>query len=340
MSALTILTKKTIMTLIPEHHPWSDIKKPDDGVYVRKVADVAAHDFYWGRDSQGRYLLILPLEGEHADFVQTHFLKISGISIDLKYVSDVSAQGFLLILERTEDADIFLRLCNVLIDVAGKTEGSREALSVIFSQLKRWKAFLSGGGRKILRPHEIRGLFSELLFLKRLLHEEEVSPVAALEAWRGPIRGAQDFVLGDCAVEIKSLSGTARGTVRISSEDQLDSSFPRLYLRVYLLAEDSECSEGSSLNALVRELGAMITEAEALELLWDRLAHAGYVDLTNYDTPCMKPVQCRTYLVDENFPRLIPGALDAGLSGVSYELALEAAEPFRCEDVCLREDDK
>lgn len=325
---------------MPDRHPWSDIKKPVDGVNVRKVAATAGHDFFWGRDSQGRYLLMLPLEGDHADYVQKHFLKISGISIDLRYVSDVSAQGFVLCLERSEDADIFLRLCNVLIDVAGKTDGSREALSVIFSQLKRWKAFLAGGGRKILRPHEIRGLFSELLFLKHLLKEGEVGSIAALEAWRGPIRGAQDFVLGDCAVEVKSLSGSARGTVRISSEDQLDSSLPRLYLRVYFLAEDQECSEGSSLNTLVCELGAMIADAEALELFWDRLAHAGYIDLPDYDVPCMKSFQCRTYRVEGSFPRLIPSALDAGISGVSYDLALETVEPFRCDDVCLWEDDK
>ncbi len=321
-------------------HPWSDIRKPADGVYVRKVADAATHDFYWGRDSQGRYLLILPLEGEHADFVNKKILKISGISIDLKYVNDVSAQGFILCLERTEDADIFLRLCNVLIAVVEKAEGSREALSLIFSQLKRWKAFLSGGSRKILQPHEIRGLFSELLFLKRLLHEEKINPIAALEAWQGPIRGAQDFILGDCAIEIKSLSGTARGTVRISSEDQLESSLSRLYLHIYFLAEAHESSEGASLNALVRELSGIITDAKALELLWDRLTHAGYIDLSDYDTPSMKSIQRRTYRVEKNFPRLVPSTLDAGLSNVSYELALEVVEPFRCDDVCLRGDSK
>ena len=328
------------MTLNSDRHPWNDIKKPADGVNVRMVADVDGHDFYWGRDSQGHYLLMLSLEGEHTDFVQKHYLKISGISIDLRYISDISAQGLVLCLERTEDADIFMRLCNVLIDVAGKKDGSREALSIIFSQLKRWKAFLSGGGRKILRAHEIRGLFSELLFLKHLLEEAEVGPVAALDAWRGPIGGAQDFVLGDCAVEVKSLSGKTRGTVRISSEDQLHSSLPLLYLRVYFLSEDHEENEGSSLNTLVRELGAMIAEAEALELFWDRLAHAGYIDFPDYDTPSMKSIQCRTYRVAGNFPRLIPGTLDVGISGVSYELALEAAEPFRCADVCLWEGDQ
>lgn len=328
------------MILTSDRHPWSNIKKPADGITIRKVADEALHDFYWGRDCQGRYLLVLPLKGEHADFVQKHFLKISGISIDLRYVSDIPTQGFLLILERTEDADIFLRLCNVLIDVAGKTEGSREALSVIFSQLKRWKAFLSGGGRKILQPHEIRGLFSELLFLKRLFNEKDISPFSALEAWRGPIRGAQDFVLGSCAIEIKSLSGTTRGTVQISSEDQLSSSLPRLYLRVYILSEDLNCHEGFSLNTLVRELGVMIADANALELFWDRLARAGYIDLPDYDSPCMKCLQHRTYRVEGDFPRLVPSVLDEGLSSVSYNLALEAVEKFRCDDVCLREFDE
>ncbi|WP_254229107.1 PD-(D/E)XK motif protein [Agrobacterium salinitolerans] len=46
---------------------------------------------------------------------------------------------------------------------------------------------------------------------------------------------------GNTAVEIKSLSGTERSTVRISSEDQLESLNDNLFLRIYRLTAGFIC---------------------------------------------------------------------------------------------------
>lgn len=53
--------------------------------------------------------------------------------------------------------------------------------------------------------------------------DRQPSSAVAVEAWLGPEKSHQDFIFGNTAVEIKSLSGTERSTVRISSEDQLKS---------------------------------------------------------------------------------------------------------------------
>src|SRR3546814_19068659 len=86
---------------------------------------------------------------------------------------------------------------------------------------RRWKTFLSGRSQH-LSIEEVRGLFAEIVFLTELI-DRQMSSSDAVEAWLGPERSHQDFIFGNTAVEVKSLSGAERSSVRISSEDQLES---------------------------------------------------------------------------------------------------------------------
>ena len=64
------------------------------------------------------------------------------------------------------------------------------------------------------------------------LYQNHLDEKAAMEAWCGPDGAHQDFIFGNTAVEVKSLSGRERSTVRISSEDQLESLCDDLFLVV------------------------------------------------------------------------------------------------------------
>src|SRR3546814_15120322 len=86
-----------------------------------------------------------------------------------------------------------------------------------------------------LSIEEVRGLFAEIVFLTELI-DRQMSSSDAVEAWLGPERSHQDFIFGNTAVEVKSLSGAERSSVRISSEDQLESLNDALFLRVYRLS--------------------------------------------------------------------------------------------------------
>lgn len=91
---------------------------------------------------------------------------------------------------------------------------------------------------------EVRGLFAEIVFLMELI-DRQMSSGAAVEAWLGPERSHQDFMFGNTAVEVKSLSGAERSSVRISSEDQLESLNDALFLRVYRLSSLADAARST-----------------------------------------------------------------------------------------------
>ena len=117
------------------------------------------------------------------------------------------------------------------------------------AHIRRWKTFLSGRSQ-LLSAEEVRGLFAELTFLLELI-DRQASTTAAVEAWLGPEKSHQDFIFGNTAVEIKSLSGTERSTVRISSEDQLETLNDALFLRMYRLSSLPDAARAQSLNEIV-----------------------------------------------------------------------------------------
>ena len=101
--------------------------------------------------------------------------------------------------------------------------------------------------------------------MMRALYAARMTPSMAVDAWCGADRVQQDFIFGDMAVEVKSLSGRERNSVRISSEDQLESLTSSLFLMVYRLSELPESDQAMSLSALVQLIEQEIGEAEALE---------------------------------------------------------------------------
>ena len=178
------------------------------------------------------------------------------------------------------------------------------ALGVALNHLKRWKAFLAGKRRRILSAEEIRGLFAELNFLS-LLKDKYLPDAQAVEAWCGPERIHQDFIFGDTAVEVKSISGRDRSIVRVSSEDQLETVSGHLFLKVYLLTEAPDGTQAQSLNELVALLGQELSNANVIEDYWIKLATYGYVEMREYDSPKFLVNASNSYRVTNGFPRLV-----------------------------------
>lgn len=185
-----------------------------------------------------------------------------------------------------------------------------------------------------LSPQEVRGLFAELSFLSELI-EKCNSASYAVESWLGPERSHQDFIFANTAVEIKALSGTERNTVRISSEDQLESLNDRLFLRLYRLSNLPDADTARSLNQIVIAVENALDDAEAVVGFDRKLAAQGYAPLPDYDEPSFAVSEIRTYRVKSDFPRLIRSQLPSSLAEVSYDLKLESVAPFQCEGIAI-----
>lgn len=310
-----------------ENNPWDRIHTPSSDFTVLRVANTRGVPIYWGKDHLGHCLLIILLEGDHTCVFRDRQVSLRGIDVDLRNTSEHGAQNVVLTLAHHADQDLFLGLCQTLIKVLSDVSAPGTALAITLTHLKRWKAFLSGRNQRVLSAEEIRGLYGELYIL-RSLYKNNLSHSEAVEAWCGPDRSQQDFIFQDRAIEVKTLSSRARNLVTISSEDQLESIAEELYLVTLKLSEMPEQSQAQSLNDFVGLVESELANAAVKEEFSDKLATAGYVPITEYDNPKFIVHKARSYLVSDEFPRLVRSDLRPGVMNVSYDITLESLEPF------------
>lgn len=310
--------------------PWDVIAEPRTDYNVRRVADTMGIPFYWGKDTAGQCLFIIELEGNHTSQYRCDVTRLNGINIDLRNGENESQQRLVLTLERNVDSDLFLGLCETLITSLATVMDSAVALSVTLQHLKRWKAFLAGKTARILTNEEIRGLFAELyvlrqLYLKRLRQND------AVNAWCGADGAHQDFIFGNIAIEVKSLSGRERSSVRISSEDQLEALVDSLFLVTVQLNDMPDTESALSLNGMVALIDQELSSGEAIELFSQKIADFGYAALADYDKPRFTIGSVNGYKVTEQFPKIIRSQISQGLIHVAYDIQLEAIARFACE---------
>jgi hypothetical protein len=311
--------------------PWDEILVPSTDYNVRLVADARTVPIFWGRDAKGAYLLIVELTGDYsAEFNRQH-APVHGIHVDLRDGDTAGAQLIVLTLDRGADRDLFQALCGTLIDSIAALPDSRSAFTMTLTHLRRWKAFMTGRKMRVLRPEEVRGLFAELHVL-RALYAHRLSQAGAVEAWCGVDAVHQDFIFGNCAVEVKSLVGRDRNTVRISSEDQLATVMEELFLVVCHLSQSEVTEAALSLNGLVQVIEQELIDGDALSQFTEKLAAFGYVPIHHYDEPRFLVTSRQAYRVTEKFPRLIRSALPTGIARLSYEIEIEAITGFECSE--------
>lgn len=312
--------------------PWDDIAVPGSDFNVRQVAGKTAVPCFWGRDVAGNCLFIVELQGDHTAQYRKNAVTLNGIDIDLR-AGDQGQQRLVLVLERQVDRDLFEGLCRTLASSLEHAADSASSLAVSLAHVRRWKTFLAGRSQH-LSDEEVRGLFAEITFLLELI-DRQASSAAAVDAWLGPDRSHQDFIFGNTAVEIKSLSGAERSTVRISSEDQLESLNDALFLRIYRLSSLADAVGACSLNEIIRTVQARLGKPDAVEAFDRKLVAHGYAPLPDYDTPRFVVSNVRSYRVSDGFPRLMRSQLPTGIASVAYDIRLETIASYECEGVAV-----
>ncbi len=312
--------------------PWDEISVPGADFNVRQVAEEGVVPCFWGRDATGACLFIVELKGDHQAQFRANTLRVHGIGIDLR-AEGLGCQRLVFSLERQVDRDLFEGLCQTLALAVRNAPDSASALAVALAHVRRWKNFMSGRAQR-LSAEEVRGLFAEITFLLELL-ASGMPCIGATAAWRGPDRSHQDFIFGNTAVEIKSLAGTERSAVRISSEDQLESLNDELFLRIYRLSDNADSESSRSLNKIVGMALAKLDEAAAADEFDRKLAAYGYAPLPDYDQPHFVVTEVRSYRVEKAFPRLARSKLPVGIDRVSYDIRLEAIDEFKCDDTAV-----
>jgi hypothetical protein len=311
--------------------PWKELAIPPDAytVSARRIDEASRFDFFWGRDSDGRSLLILRHHG--AQESPSRLPRLKGIEV-LSDPANGGAKGS-LVLKLLDGSlrDVFQRLC---LDIVVSTSGAAtepEAVSIALSRTWRWHHLLRGGRDGLLSTDEQKGLIGELLVLERyVLTSLEVSD--ALDAWRGPLGGAKDFIVARTAVESKARSTSDSPQVAVSSEFQLDDSdVDALFLHVSVLnVAPAEGNEGVTITDVAMRLRRHCADvgervAARLDAL---LTAAGFAYSDDYAHTRWVSGVHSIYAVAGSFPRLTPIMLPKGTSSVRYAVRLSECASF------------
>lgn len=236
--------------------------------------------------------------------------------------------GAWLALVRQEEGgiELFSRMVTDVVAAMASSAASphQQQVQIFLGRIRAWQQFMSRTTGALSAEAEL-GLCGELVCLERLI-AAGLDMHAAVEGWRGPLDGLQDFEIGTGAIEVKSTLAHDGFSVTIMSLEQLDDAIRQplfLFGCRFALSPD-----GLSLPARVALLRATLrSDPSAAALFENALLHAGFVDAhAEYYSRCLMVSEGRFLLVDEAFPRLVAARLPAAIRHARYEIDLDRTD--------------
>lgn len=311
--------------------PWRELAPSPkaDLLSARRVNASHPYGFFWAKGADRRCLLLLQhgtsvLEGKRLP-------KLNGLEVTL---TPRDANGPAVLSLRLQDSshrELFYRLCLDIIANASDAVSEEEAVAATLARTWRWHHLLRGGGDGRLTPEEQKGLLGELSLLKRLVGL--LSPLDAVQAWRGPLGAPKDFEVGRCSIEAKARRGAATPYVAVASEHQLDASGVGLLLLFVQEVDQapSESPDGRSLSDVAAELRRTLSGADpgACAIFESLLSSAGFRWEDDYSDARWLFGRELLFRVAPGFPSITPSSFPAGVLNVRYSISLSACEPFQ-----------
>lgn len=290
----------------------------------RRIDETHPLDLYAGIDHQGKRVVLLVTKDTPA------ILPPPGIVEVACNQRDDQEWAIIVQLARPDFDELFGRLCQDLID-STRDATPEHGGEVLLRRLGRWRRLLEVGHRRTLSEAELRGLIGELWFLQTVaLHR--VGAVAAVKGWLGPLAAPHDFLLDASLVEIKTCV-PGSDDVTIASLQQLDGAGEPLYLGVVRLAPATSTTPDAFTTAeLVTRIRQNIEASQAASTEFElRLAETGYADGEEYARAWYHVSGIRYFHVRDDFPRLIPAGVPAGIREVTYTVDLRSCAAFESD---------
>jgi hypothetical protein len=220
--------------------------------------------------------------------------------------------------------DLFAMMTDDIVFMLEGLQGADDErlFQIFLARIRAWQDFMRRDGDGVLSPEAEVGLFGELELLRALI-SAGVPPTAAVDAWKGPLDGVQDFRIGTGAIEVKSTVSSSSFTALVGSLDQLDDSLTRpLFLAGVRLALTIS---GRTLPEQVGEMRDLMSDEPAARGIFDnRLISAGFLAVTTERyTRKFSRVGIRVLHVSEGFPRLTRANVALEIRKARYEIDLD-----------------
>lgn len=215
---------------------------------------------------------------------------------------------------------IFYKFCEDIID-STRNISDKKSMNFIISRWNKWRFMFKKPNTELLTENQIVGLMGELLFLDQYMFSK-YGIEKAIIAWQGPSKSHKDFEIENTWYEIKTVRQAAL-TVKISSIEQLDSDLEGKLEVITLEKTNCEVANAISINKLVEIIGLKIKSFEAYKVFNKKLSEVGYFYDEEYDKYVYKYIKRNTYIVNEDFPRIVGDDLSNGIVRVSYDILLK-----------------
>ncbi|MDO4856610.1 MAG: PD-(D/E)XK motif protein [Thermoguttaceae bacterium] len=215
---------------------------------------------------------------------------------------------------------------------------TKNCTEVFLQRIYAWQKFMQSESSRHLSTEQVRGLWGELEFIRRLV-ENGVPLRTAIQTWRGPLNNLHDFQFASAHVEIKTSCNENGFAVFIGSLEQLT---PVNGVPLYLSAFRLETAEnGLNLAEQIEEIDQLIGDDSQTQILFDSLLlNVGYLakDAERYADK-FRVQKAVLYPVDDQFPCLTRHNVPVTIASARYTLQLEQMAmntiPFNhfCEEV-------
>lgn len=295
-------------------NPWLNMPESSQ----RRVDTQSNHNLFWITDLEGRYGFLLHSQYKFQDITNPANLK--GITIVKRNTMSNNGELF-LILNKNEDWQIFVALCEDLISITHKYEKDEAMISAVEVRLKRWQQLLKQDRNQDMSLERQMGLFSELLCLKDIIYPK-IGISQSITSWVGADFDKQDFLLDNAIIEVKSYRTTKGPTVHISSLQQLYSDKEPLFLLTYGLTQSEN---GLSINDLVQDIDKLL-ENESTEIkdsFDNKLLEYGFIpEIVKTPLYTFISDKNRVYFISDEFPKISPYNVKSQIQNVKYSIDL------------------
>jgi len=308
--------KKSVKILSITNNPWLGLEQ----LSRRRVKDSINYNAFWVVDALNHYGLMIQCD---EDFIQPiREIKLNGIKIQLDNTS--TPNKLILLLKDIKDWEIFLTLCNDLINVM--KERNQDIIINVMKRLERWQKLLQRTTIRVMSKEEQMGLYGELKILQQYIIPK-YGYQEGIRSWVGALGDKQDFLLRDSAIEVKSNRITSGNLVWISSKEQLNSEKKPLYLLACAL---NEGPNGETIANIIQSITEQIESVSLLNEFIEKVELYGYIpELSQESLSKLFLEQINSFEVKEGFPKIPLNHVSPSIKNMKYSIDLSGCSQFK-----------
>jgi hypothetical protein len=317
-----------IMMTSMSTNPWEDIAPGSEKLISRH----SKYELYWGVERNGDYALYIPIT-DPKNLPKTN-VSIKHLEINIYEDSFPGLYVWVIVLRSKEQWTIFKKLCEDLCSISEAALSEKTMITYLLLRLRNWQDLLSRDIKDFSFIKQM-GLYSELKVLIDII-APKVGLAKAVSSWVGGEKDKQDFLLDNCALEVKSYRTTKGEVVQISSKEQLYTEKEYLYLVSCALTKSDS---GDTIFDLISQIKERLNEAlefSMVDLFENKLINYGYSSVLVKEEELASFIidSTYTYKVDDQFPRIISSKVPLEIVSVKYQLDLSS-----CKDFMIKETD-